>query len=327
MVKFIFCLFFFVALALSGYARGSREPRQTGDWLIETEAFPSVNPLRVEGDIIMAGSSTVFPLVERMAARFNEEGYNGTISIDSIGTGAGFERFCRTAESDISNASRPINESERAQCEDNGRNPIEFLIGLDALAIIAHPSNDWLMTASIEELATIFTAERWNDIDASWPDEPIRRFIPGTDSGTFDYFVEEIFDHAVEPLLSAPNTQFSEDDNTLVRGVAAERYAIGFLGYVYFAENSDMVANISIGGAKADADNVLNQTYPLVRPLALYSDGETMTRRPQVAAFIAYILGYVHEEIVDVGYFPIDADIIQTSQEIWLDVTTDLRNE
>lgn len=182
--------------------------------------LPEVNPLDVTGDIIVAGSSTVYPLTEAMAERFADEGYSGNITIDSIGSGAGFERFCKTGETDISNASRPIKDSEVESCAAIGRTPIEFRVGTDALAVVINPANDWATSVTKEELAALFsTASTWADVNPAWPAEPIARFIPGTDSGTFDYFVEAIFDKNQEPILSAANTQLSEDDNVLVQGL------------------------------------------------------------------------------------------------------------
>ncbi|MGD8626496.1 MAG: substrate-binding domain-containing protein, partial [Anaerolineae bacterium] len=187
---------------------------------VEVLALPEVNPLEVSGDIVTAGSSTVFPLSEAMAERFQDEGYADNITIDSIGSGAGFERFCVEGETDISNASRPIKDSEVESCQSIGRDPIEFRVGTDALAVVVSKDNDFLTGATLEELALIFsTAENWADVNAAWPAEPIQRFIPGTDSGTFDFFVEEVFDEDEEPILSASNTQLSEDDNVLVQGV------------------------------------------------------------------------------------------------------------
>ncbi len=156
--------------------------------------LPEVNPLEVTGDIVSAGSSTVFPLSEAMAVRFRDEGYAGNITIDSIGTGAGFERFCVAGESDISNASRPIKDSEIESCRAIGREPLEFRVGTDALAVVVSSENDFATDVTMEELALLFsTAANWSDVRPEWPNEAILRFSPGTDSGTFDYFVEAVF--------------------------------------------------------------------------------------------------------------------------------------
>ena len=282
--------------------------------------LPEVNPLEVSGDIVSAGSSTVFPLAERMAERFQDEGYSGNITIDSIGSGAGFERFCEAGETDISNASRPIKDSERESCQAIGRDAIEFRIGTDALAVVVSQENDFIVNATMEELAMIFSdaAETWADVNASWPDEPIQRFIPGTDSGTFDFFVEEVFDKDEGPHLSASNTQLSEDDNVLVQGILGSPYAVGYFGYAYYAENADTLKVLSVEGVEPTRENVDNNSYPLSRPLFMYSDAQIMSEKPQVAAFLNFVLTYVNEEVVDVGYFPAPEAALEGAQQAWL---------
>nr|MBP7689592.1 substrate-binding domain-containing protein [Thermoflexales bacterium] len=156
-----------------------------------TGVMPEVDPAAVTGDIVSAGSSTVFPLSEAMAARFQDEGYTGNVTIDSIGTGAGFERFCKTGETDIANASRAIKSSEADNCKAIGRTPVEFRVGTDALAVVVNPQNEFLADGvTLAELAKIYSSEAktWADVNPKWPADPILRFSPGTDSGTFDYF-------------------------------------------------------------------------------------------------------------------------------------------
>ena len=255
-------------------------------------ALPEVNPLEVTGDIIAAGSSTVFPLSERMAERFRDEGYDGNITIDSIGSGAGFERFCVAGESDISNASRPIKDAEVENCRAIGREPIEIRVGTDALAVVVSNENDFIDNATIEELALLFSdgAELWSDVNADWPSEPIQRFIPGTDSGTFDYFVEEVFDKDAEKSLGAKNQQLSEDDNVLVQGVLGSPYAIGYFGYAYYAENADTLKVLSIEGVEPNDATVDGGDYPLARPLFMYTTAGIMQDKPQVADFVNFYL-------------------------------------
>ncbi|MBN1246392.1 MAG: phosphate ABC transporter substrate-binding protein PstS family protein [Anaerolineae bacterium] len=287
------------------------------------QLLPAVDPLNVEGNIVTAGSSTVFPLAERMAERFEEEGYAGEITIDSIGSGGGYERFCVEGESDISNASRAIKDSEVEACNAIGRDPIEFRVGTDALAVVVSAENDFVTDVTMEELAAIFSdaADTWSDVRAEWPDEEILRFIPGTDSGTFDFFVEEVFDEDETPHLSAANTQLSEDDNVLVQGVLGSPYAIGYFGYAYYAENEGALNILAIDGIEATAENVDNNSYPLARPLFMYSDAEIMQEKPQVAAFLNFVLTYVNEEVVDVGYFPASDQALTNARQAWLAAT------
>jgi phosphate transport system substrate-binding protein len=290
--------------------------RQSDDPLL-----PGVNPLKVSGNIISAGSSTVYPLSERMVERFKDEGFKGNITVDSIGSGAGFERFCKAGETDISNASRAIKSSEVEAARKIGREPLEFRIGTDALAVVVNKSNTFLKNATKDELKLIFsTTKRWSDVNPAWPARDILRFIPGTDSGTFDYFVEDIFGAGKkEPILAAANLQLSEDDNVLVQGVEGSPYAIGFFGFAYYQENKDKLNVLSINGVAPSAETVNKATYPLARPLFLYSSAKIMREKPQVAAFLAFYLSYVNEEIRSVGYFPAEAAALQKAKQAWLD--------
>ncbi len=281
--------------------------------------LPGVNPLKVSGNIITAGSSTVYPLSERMAERFKQEGYSGVITIDSIGSGAGFERFTVAGETDIANASRAIKAKEVEAAKQIGRNPIEFRVGTDALAVVVSKENTFAKNLTKSELAKLFsTASTWSEINPAWPNQKIQRFIPGTDSGTFDYFSEEIFKNNPEPMLSAKNLQLSEDDNILVQGIKGSPYAVGFFGYAYYAENKDSLSILAIDGVEASKANVDNGTYPLARPLFIYSDEQIMRTKPQVAAFINFYLSYVNEEIVGVGYFPANDEELAKGRQAWL---------
>jgi phosphate transport system substrate-binding protein len=287
---------------------------------LEAGMLPEVNPLEVTGDIVSAGSSTVFPLAERMAERFEDEGYSGNITIDSIGSGAGFERFCVTGETDVANASRPIRDSEVESCGAIDRTPIEFRVGTDALAVVVSQENDFIDGATLEELALIFSdqAEKWSDVNPAWPVEDILRFIPGTDSGTFDFFVEVIFDDDQEPHLRAANTQLSEDDNVLVQGILGSPYAVGYFGYAYHQENASALKVLDIESVAPTAENVENGSYPLARPLFLYSDAMIMQEKTQVAAYINFFLTFVNEEVMDVGYFPASDAALQNAKDGWL---------
>lgn len=288
-------------------------------------------PEAVTGEIVSAGSSTVYPLSERMKQRFEEEGFTGQITIDSIGSGAGFERFCVNGETDISNASRAIKDSEVESCAAIGRDPLEFRVGTDALAVVVSKENTFATDVTSEELAMIFSsATKWSDVRTDWPAEEIQRFIPGTDSGTFDYFVEAIMAPAypgedgkasVEKgeaaILAAKNLQMSEDDNVLVQGVEGSPYAIGFFGYAYFKENADLLNVLSVNGIAPTEETAENNTYPISRPMFIYTTAEIMQDKPQVAAFIYFYLTNVNNEILDVGYFPASDAVLQAGLASW----------
>ena len=304
----------------------------------EPTAAPTEDPMAmyapdaVEGDIITAGSSTVFPLSERMAELFQNEGYTGNITVDSIGSGAGFERFCVAGESDIANASRAIKDSETESCVAIGREPIEFRVGTDALAVVVSAENDFLTAISKEQLGQIFKGEitTWDQVDASYPAETILVYSPGADSGTFDYFIEAVvgpvtlnaegkadLEAAEAALLGLEGAQFSEDDNVLVQGVEGSPYAIGYFGYAYYTENSGALKALAIDDVEPNQENVDNGTYPLARPLFIYSDAKIMAEKPQVAAFIYFYLSNVNDNIVDVGYFPAPAADLEGAMNAW----------
>lgn len=287
-------------------------------------------PDAVEGDVITAGSSTVFPLSERMAEEFQNEGFTGNVTVDSIGSGAGFERFCVAGESDIANASRAIKDSEVEACAAIGRTPIEFRVGTDALAVVVSAENDFLTGLSKEQLGKILIGEftTWDQVDASYPAETIQVYSPGADSGTFDYMVEAVVAPLTpnaegkadtklgeEKLLGLAGAQFSEDDNVLVQGIEGSPYAIGYFGFAYFSENSGALKALAIEGVEPNQASVDAGEYPLARPLFMYSDAAILTEKPQVAAFIYFYLSNVNDNINDVGYFPAPADALQASMD------------
>lgn len=274
--------------------------------LLPTIQLPEVDPLAAEGDIVTAGSSTVFPLSRAVADQFIADGYTGNVTVDSIGSGAGFERFCKAGETDISNASRAIKQEEKDACAalNPARTPVEFRVGTDGLAVVVSSANDFVQDVTTDEMKAIFsTAQNWSDVRAEWPNEPIQRFTPGTDSGTFDYFVEHFFNKDNALLLNASNLQLSEDDNVLVQGVESSPYAVGFFGYAYFKEAGDKLRAVAIDGVDPNEQTVEAGSYSLARPLFIYSDAGIMTSKPQVADFINYYLTNVDDVIDTVGYF------------------------
>lgn len=296
---------------------------------VEPTAVPAEDPMAmyapdaVSGDIITAGSSTVFPLSERMKQRFEEEGFTGNITVDSIGSGGGIERFCVAGETDIANASRKIKDSEIESCAGIGRTVVEFQVGIDALTVVVSAENDFVTDVTLEELALIFsTATNWSDVRPEWPTEPIQRFSPGTDSGTFDFFVEAVMDPAYgdegeTSILESAGTQFSEDDNVLVKGVQGSPYAIGYFGYAYYQENASTLNALSVGGVAPTEETAESGEYPISRPLFIYSSTEIMREKSQVSAFIYFYITTVVDEILDVGYFPVSEGKAQENLEAW----------
>ena len=335
--------FMFVLIAMSvvlaacgGGATTTEVPPAAEPTTAEPTEAPAEDPLAmyapdaVTGDIVTAGSSTVFPLTERMKQRFEEEGFTGDLTVDSIGSGAGIERFCVAGETDIANSSRAIRDTEIESCAGISRTVAGFLVGIDALAVTVSAENDFVTDLTLEDLALIFsTATLWSDVRPEWPAEPIQRFSPGTDSGTFDYFVEAVMtptmdDEATEDvnegedaILNSAGTQFSEDDNVLVQGVEGSPYAIGYFGYAYFQENQGSLNALSINGIEPNAETAESGEYPISRPLFIYSSTEIMQEKPQVSSFIYFYITNVADEVLDVGYFPVSEDQAQENLDAW----------
>ena len=340
LVRSFMFVFAAMSLALAACAPATTQPPAPTDAPPPTEALPVTGseptaaedamaiyaPDAVSGDIVTAGSSTVFPLSERMKQRFEEEGFSGDLTVDSIGSGAGLERFCVAGETDIANSSRKIKDSEVESCTGIGRTVAEFQVGIDALTVVVSAENDFATDVTLEELAQIFsTATNWSDVRPEWPAEPIQRFSPGTDSGTFDFFVEAVMtpangddaDAGEAAILNAANIQLSEDDNVLVQGVQGSPYAIGYFGYAYYQENQGALKALSVNAVAPTAETAESGEYPISRPLFLYSSDEIMQEKPQVSAFIYFYITNVADEILEVGYFPVSEEKAQENLDAW----------
>jgi phosphate transport system substrate-binding protein len=249
----------------------------------------------VSGEVVVDGSSTVQPLTAAAGELFAEEQPGVNVSVATSGTGGGFEVFCQGA-TDISNASRPIKEEEAAVCAEAGIEYTELRVATDALTVIASADNDWLTCLTTEELATLWgpdaegTISTWDQVNPDFPAEPVELYGPGTDSGTFDYFTDEING---EEGASRSDYNASEDDNVIVQGVSGSPYATGYLGYTYFEENADSLKAVEVdsgdGCVAPSAETAQDGTYtPLARPLFIYVANGAVAEKPQVAAFIDY---------------------------------------
>lgn len=275
--------------------------------LVPTIELPEVDPLSVTGDIITAGSSTVGPLSVAIVSQFTDEGYAGQASVDIAGTGTGFTRFCEAGETDVANASRPIRQEEADKCAalETPREPIAFTVATDALAVVVSEENDFATDLSTEEIAALFsTATNWSDVRPEWPAEPITRYTPGTASGTYDYFIDEIFDGDETLLQNAANVNQSEFDEQLVAGVSGNPFAIGFFGAAYYLANEDVLNEVSINGVAPTLENSMSGEYLLARPIFVYTSPNILTEKPQVAQFVSYYLQNAPEVSAEVGYYP-----------------------
>ena len=247
------------------------------------------------GGVITAdGSSTVGPFVTRAAEDFQaaEEGVDVTVGIS--GTGGGFERFC-AGETDLSNASREIDEDEQQLCADGGVEYIEFRVATDALTNVVNTGNDFATCLTVEQLNAIWKpgskVRNWSQVDPSFPDVPLRLYGPGTDSGTFDYFTDVING---EEGASRTDYQASEDDNVIVQGVSGDRGAMGYFGFSYFEQNQDTLKALEVdagnGCVAPSAEAAQDGSYtPLSRPLFVYVKRASFDEREEVRNFIAYM--------------------------------------
>lgn len=258
------------------------------------------------GAVVIDGSSTVFPIAEAVAEEFQIAHPGVRVTVGVSGSGGGFERFCG-GETDISNASRPIRDSEIAECDAAGIEFTELSVAWDGLSVIANPANDFVRCLTTDELRRIWEpgspVTSWRDVRPEWPDEDIRLYGPGTDSGTFDYFTETING---ESGASRPDFQASEDDNILVQGVAGDRFALGYFGYAYYAENRDRLKLVEVdggGGCVAPSDATIEDgSYsPLSRPLFVYVKHAALAR-PEVSAYVEFMLEEAPTLVPATGY-------------------------
>lgn len=269
------------------------------------------NESSLSGAVRIDGSSTVFLVTEAVAEEFQNENRAVRVTVGISGTGGGFKKFCN-GETDISDASRPIKDSELETCRSAGIEPRAISVAYDGLAVMVNPANDFADCMTVDELKRIWepnsTVTTWQDVRPEWPAEEIKLYGPGTDSGTFDYFTEAIVG---EEDASRPDFTASEDDNVLVQGIAGDQYGLGYFGYAYYAENTDKLKLLAVdGGAGCVApspETVKSGQYkPLSRPLFIYLNN-TAIERPEVAAFARYYLEQAGVLVPQVGYVPLDS--------------------
>ena len=185
---------------------------------------------------------------------------------------------------------------------------------MDMLGVMVNLGNTFVQDVSREDLLAIFTVERWSDVNPEWPEEKILRYIPTPANGEFGFFVERIFNNESDILLDMPNTIMDSDPAVLMDGVIENIYAIGVVGYANSIKRSDELALLSIGQIPADLQAAEDGLYPLTRPLLLYTDSHTLQEKPQVAAFISYVLNHVEEELEPIGYLPVNERV---QEEVW----------
>ena len=269
----------------------------------------------LSGDISIAGSSTVFPLMTAIAEEFQAENPDVNIDISSTGSGGGFANFFCVGETDFNNASRPIKEEEQQQCADNDVEYVELVAATDALTVVVNNDNDFATELTVDQLADIWAADgvdNWSDVNSEWPDEEIERYGAAETSGTFDYFNEAVLGERGH----TDDYQATEQDNTIVQGVTGSEFAIGYFGFSYYFQNPDQVTAVGIddgnGPVQPSLETAANGEYtPLSRPLFTYPSISSLGEE-HIAEFARYFVSQTdNEEIVanEVGYVPATQEI------------------
>ncbi|WP_377888483.1 PstS family phosphate ABC transporter substrate-binding protein [Alkalihalobacillus sp. R86527] len=259
----------------------------------------------LSGEVMVDGSSTVFPIFEALAEEYASVQPKVKVSVGVSGSGGGFEKFSN-GETDMSNASRPIKEEEVTALEEAGIEFTEFQVAKDGLSIVVNSENDWVDQLTIDELKQIWTgkATMWSDVNSEWPEEKIKLYSPGTDSGTYDYFNEVVLE---EEQMNKEAT-LSEDDNVLVNGVTGSKNGMAFFGYAYYLENKDSLNVVPIvnGDGEAiepNAETIQDGTYePLSRPLFTYVKHSAVKDDTAVYNFSKYAIENAGEMAEAVGY-------------------------
>jgi phosphate transport system substrate-binding protein len=273
----------------------------------------------VSGSVAVDGSSTVYPMSVAAQELLNEENPDIQVTVGEAGTGGGFEVFCQ-GQTDISDASRPIEEDEVAACEEGGVQYTELQVATDALTVAVHPDLE-VDCLTVDQLIALVgpksTATSWNEIDPSFPDQEISFFFPGTDSGTYDYMAADVVGDESETLRD--DVESSEDDNVLVQGVAGTEGAVGFFGYTYYEENQDTLKALAIdsgsGCVEPSAETAQAGEYtPLARPLFIYVNNAEYADNEAVKAYTDF---YVENlaDIAEIGQFiPLSDELYSETQ-------------
>lgn len=268
------------------------------------------------------GSSTVYPITEAVAEEFQKANKGALrVTVGISGTGGGFKKFTR-GEIDISDASRPILAKEMEEAKKNGVEYIEIPVAYDGLSVMVNPGNNWITSMTVADLKKIWEPAaqgkitKWNQVRPEWPDAPIKLYGPGADSGTFDYFTEAIVGKAKS---SRGDYTGSEDDNTLVQGIAGDKIALGYFGYAYYAENKDRLKLVAIEGGKGavlpSEKTIMDGTYsPLSRPIFIYVNKKSADK-PEVKQFVEFYLKNAPMLVKQVKYVPLSDEIYKLAEE------------
>jgi len=331
-LKPIAALAIFGAVALSacsssgGSSAPSTAPTSGASGAPTTAAGTGPSTAPVTGSVVVDGSSTVLPISEAVAEDFNRANPGVDISVKESGTGGGFTKFCAN-ETDINDASRPIkpdDTKEGAACTANAVTYVQLQVAIDGLTVVVNPANTWATCLTVAQLQTIYGPDSpedltWNQVDPSFPNEPVVRSMPGADSGTFDYFTE-VVNGKVD--ASTSHAQQSEDDNVLVTTVAGNPNAISYFGYAYYVQNKDKIQAVGVDGGKGCVEpteaTINDGTYaPLSRPLFIYPNTTKAKASPALYAFVNFYLANAAKLSAEVGYVPVPEELAAQQLTIW----------
>ncbi|WP_175991029.1 PstS family phosphate ABC transporter substrate-binding protein [Bacillus sp. Marseille-Q1617] len=266
------------------------------------------NGEQLSGTVKVDGSSTVAPIAEAINEEYAGVQPDVKVSIGVSGSGGGFEKFI-AGETDLSNASRPIKDEEKSSLEEAGIDFTEFKVANDGLSVVVNKDNDWVEEMTMEDLRKLWLEDgktkKWSDINPEWPDEEVKFYSPGTDSGTYDFFHEEVLE---EKDMVRQNIQLSEDDNVLVTGVTGDKNAIGFFGYAHYLANKDQLKVVKIDGVEPTNETVESGDYPLSRPLFVYAKNESMKNNEAAYDYMKYTLENAGDMAEAVGYVSLQED-------------------
>jgi len=278
----------------------------------------------VSGQISIEGSSTVQPITQAVAEGFAQENPDVQITVGGAGTGDGFEAFC-AGETQISDASRPIEPEEQQACEEGGVEYIEIPVAYDGISVVVNAQNDFASDITSEELKTLWepAAEdkitQWSQVRSGWPSEPIQLYGPGTESGTFDFFTETIVG---EEGASRTDYQASEDDNVLVQGVSGDPNALGYFGFAYYENNQDTLKALAVDGVEPNVETIRSAEYPLSRPLFIYVSKQAVKQNKAVEPFVDFYLDNLDRYVEQARYVTLPGSLEQEAYKQWEDRTT-----
>ena len=310
-----------LALLCAGCGRerpGEAAPTET---LSEEEATEGFEEEALTGRVRADGSSTVAPLVTLAAERFRKQEPGVKVTVGVSGTGGGFERFCR-GETDLSDASRPIKDEEKALCAKNRVQFRELQVANDGLSVVVNPDNEWAKCLTVEQLKRIWQpgsrVDSWRDVEGGFPDQELKLFGPGTDSGTFDYFTDAIVG---EEGASRSDYSATEDDNVIVNGVSGSKGALGYLGLSYVEENVGKLRPVPVDGGDGCVEpsvaTVQDGSYtPLSRPLFVYVRVDALEERLEVSAFLEFLLDNQRPLAEGALFVPLTDDQLSRSRTV-----------